>query len=502
MKFGIYFLSLLLFSCFITVNAQSIYRENSIKYGGIEEIKTYHLYNKKTNPACDLKINFFFPETYVNQEEMLRTLQSRFVRSFFGAEYAHLSPKEATKAYAKSYEEKYKAAFEKSGIYKEEVQKADENHDDRNDYAFLYSFEKIMRNTIFFNSGNIISQVVNVYEYTGGAHGASSTRGSVLDVNTGTEIKYEDTFREDTEDAVSALLLAHLMSARNYTGQEALADAGFTFEIIRPTGNFIADDKGLTFIYNPYELGAYVLGVVEIFVPYSDLIIYMKPEATLFRWARNHHSGNLIQFETTTLHRDSTATIIQFTFPKAYYDQTTLAKLQKLFVTNAFGEAFLSSDLLEIPAGFYNRSLKNKQSPENYIQENKFQYNSNGLISYTVEISQHDNLHETFIETGFVVDIRTARNLLYNDIFKPGAEKAITALLRKKLPSNLDYNVDEIVPHNNFYINEEGIFFIYKDIKILLRYSEITNYSKISWEKLTTGEYWAQPVSPTNLQTD
>lgn len=474
--------------CFLTGNAQSIYRENSIKYGGIEEMKTYHLYNKKNNPACDLKINFFFPETYINQE-MLRTLQSRFVRSFFGPEYAHLSPKEATKAYSKAYEEKYKAAFEKSGVYKEEVQKADANSEDKNDYAFLYSFEKTMRNTIFFNSGNLISQVVNVYEYTGGAHGASSTRGVVLDVNTGTELKYEDTFREDTEGAVSALLLANLMSARNYTGPEALADAGFTFEILRPTGNFIADDKGMTFIYNPYELGSYVLGIVEIFVPYSDLVIYMKPEATLFRWGRNHHLGNLIQFETSTLHRDSVGTIIQFSFPKAYYDQNTLVKLQKLFITNAFGEEYISSNLLEIPAEFYNRALKNNQALENYIQENKFYYNSNGLISYAVEISKNDSLRETHSEKGFVVDMTTAKNLLYNDIFKPGTEKEMTGLLRAKLPSAWNNEMNKIVPHNNFYINEEGIVFIYRDHQILLRYPEISNYSKISWEKGITGGY-------------
>jgi hypothetical protein len=169
------------------------------------------------------------------------------------------------------------------GLYKVEVKTADAN-----DYASLYLFEKILRNTILFNSGNIISQVVNVYEYTGGAHGASSTLGMVLDLNTGKAITYEETFMEGTEEDVSQLLLTHLMRSRGYTDLEALSEAGFTFDVIRPTNNFVADDKGMTFIYNPYTLGAYVLGVVEIFIPYSDLVPNMNAEGALFRWARNH----------------------------------------------------------------------------------------------------------------------------------------------------------------------------------------------------------------------
>jgi hypothetical protein len=107
MKKSTYFLFVCLLFCLTAVKAQPIYLENAIKYSGIEEMRTYHLYNKKSNPSCQLKINFFFPESYKDQA-MLATLQSRFVGSFFGTEYAHLSPKEATKAYAKAYENAYK----------------------------------------------------------------------------------------------------------------------------------------------------------------------------------------------------------------------------------------------------------------------------------------------------------------------------------------------------------------------------------------------------------
>jgi hypothetical protein len=253
---------------------------NKIKYTGIEELKTYNLYNKKDNPACNLRINFFYPEIE-NNKDLQERLQSLFISSFFGNEYAGFSPQKAVKSYSKTYVENYKNAFEQSG-YQEEIKQVKENGED------FYTFEKKMQNTILFNQGNLVSQVINIYENTGGAHGASSTKGMVIDINTGKKLEYEDVFQVEMEEAISELLLFELMSARNYPNREALAEDGFDFEVIRPTGNFVADDKGVTFIYNPYELGAYILGIVEIAVPYSDLFLYVKPESTLYRWARNH----------------------------------------------------------------------------------------------------------------------------------------------------------------------------------------------------------------------
>ncbi|MDR0865873.1 MAG: DUF3298 and DUF4163 domain-containing protein [Candidatus Symbiothrix sp.] len=277
------FASIILFNCALCTlsgNAQPIYMSNKIKYTGIEELKTYNLYNKKDNPACNLRINFFYPEIE-NNKDLQERLQSLFISSFFGNEYAGFSPQKAVKSYSKTYVENYKNAFEQSG-YQEEIKQVKENGED------FYTFEKKMQNTILFNQGNLVSQVINIYENTGGAHGASSTKGMVIDINTGKKLEYEDVFQVEMEEAISELLLFELMSARNYPNREALAEDGFDFEVIRPTGNFVADDKGVTFIYNPYELGAYILGIVEIAVPYSDLFLYVKPESTLYRWARNH----------------------------------------------------------------------------------------------------------------------------------------------------------------------------------------------------------------------
>jgi hypothetical protein len=278
-----YFVLLIVLQLFIVnLNAQSVYRKNVIQYTGIEEQKTYHLYNKKNNPNCHIKINFFYPDIYTN-EVILDDVQTLFITNFFGDEYLDVLPKDAVKIYSNHFIEGYIDLFEKTGIYKKEIETAKLKGEDAADFDILYSSEKTIRNTILFNRGNIISQVINTYEYSGGAHGSSFTKGLVIDLNTGYQVTYDNVFDKNTTEKISELLFSALIRSRELSDRESLLDAGFDFDELLPTSNFVADDKGITFIYNPYELGAYVLGIVEIFVSYEDIFPYMKRSSPLIR---------------------------------------------------------------------------------------------------------------------------------------------------------------------------------------------------------------------------
>jgi len=274
-----------------TLRAQSVYdtynffRENIIKYTGINEESNSHLYNKKSNPACSLKINFFYPEKSFNLSNYEK-IQSLFIAGFFGEEYKDLQPKDAVKAYSKNYIRNYKEQLEKSGLYKKERKEAQTRGEDISEISSFYSYEKIIRNTILYNKGNIVSQVVNTYEYTGGAHGSSTTRGIIIDLHAGRRIEFDDVFDGNADQQISDLLLSNLLLARKFSDKDALYEAGFDFDVLHLTDNFIVDDKGVTFIYDQYELGAYALGTVEIFVPYWELVPYMKRTSAIAKLVR------------------------------------------------------------------------------------------------------------------------------------------------------------------------------------------------------------------------
>ncbi|MDL2222610.1 DUF3298 and DUF4163 domain-containing protein [Bacteroidales bacterium OttesenSCG-928-M11] len=269
----------------LSVFAQSVYRENNIKFDGEQEDKTYYLYGNKNNPSCHIKIDFFYPNEYADKA-ILEKIQSWFTYSFFGENYGNVTPKQAAKKYTKAFISQYKEDFESSGIFKKEELQAKLRGEDIRDYKSLYIYQKTIRNTILFNRGNVISQVINTYEYTGGAHGLSTTQGLNLDIETGNPIRYNDVFFDYEEDKISDLLLTYLLDKYKVGTKEELNDMGFMFDKITPSRNFVVNDQGITFIYGQYELGAYTLGIIELFVPYYYIYMYMKPDSAVMRLAR------------------------------------------------------------------------------------------------------------------------------------------------------------------------------------------------------------------------
>ncbi|MDL2243260.1 DUF3298 and DUF4163 domain-containing protein [Bacteroidales bacterium OttesenSCG-928-J19] len=274
----------------LTVFSQSIYLENNIHYAGESVENVYYLYNKKDNPSCRITIDFFYPDQY-NDAYILDKVQSHFIAEFFRLDYALLSPKKAVKRYIKDYVREYRDLYEKSGVFKEEEKELKARGEDITDYVSFYINERKMRNTILFNKGNVISQVINTYEYAGGAHGLSTTSGVNIDLNTGDLIEFKDVFDKSVESDLSALLLEELCETYEVKTRAELDEFGFYFEELYPSENFVMDNKGLTFIYGQYEIGPYVLGIIELFLPYEKIHTLIKadsPVRRLFKyWIEN-----------------------------------------------------------------------------------------------------------------------------------------------------------------------------------------------------------------------
>ena len=114
---------------------------------------------------------------------------------------------------------------------------------------------------------DILSYTVTKYTYTGGAHGTTFVKALNLDMKTGEAVTEEDMFKAGYMDRLSELLTGRLPESL-----ENPADTSMLFEKnIRPNGNFTISDSGVTYIYNQYEIGPYVLGAVNVTVPWSEL---------------------------------------------------------------------------------------------------------------------------------------------------------------------------------------------------------------------------------------
>ena len=114
---------------------------------------------------------------------------------------------------------------------------------------------------------DILSYTVTKYTYTGGAHGTTSVIALNLDMKTGAAVTEEEMFKAGYSDRLSGLLTGRLPESL-----ENPADTSMLFEKnIRPNGNFTVSDSGVTYIYNQYEIGPYVMGTIKVTVPWDEL---------------------------------------------------------------------------------------------------------------------------------------------------------------------------------------------------------------------------------------
>lgn len=107
--------------------------------------------------------------------------------------------------------------------------------------------------------------------YQGGAHGLSTTEYHNYSLRGGYELLPGDLFDEEQLVALTGLIRAKLYERYGVTDDAGLADQGFFPEEICVTENFAVTPGGIVFYYNPYEIGCYALGGVEVAVSREGL---------------------------------------------------------------------------------------------------------------------------------------------------------------------------------------------------------------------------------------
>lgn len=115
------------------------------------------------------------------------------------------------------------------------------------------------------------SYLIYKYIYTGGAHGLDSEKGLTFRLSDGEPVTEEELFRKDYKTELSKILRRNLPKSVSKEVYNML----FVRDI-EPNGNFYVDPDGITYIYERYEIGPYVSGLVRVSVPWSELKDILK----------------------------------------------------------------------------------------------------------------------------------------------------------------------------------------------------------------------------------
>ena len=116
------------------------------------------------------------------------------------------------------------------------------------------------------------SYAMDVYEYTGGAHGNRYLLIQNYDLETGDMVNEQDLFIDDYYEPLKTLLLNALIAQTdNAESKRDLRRMGYSVADVVPNENFYVTQEGITYVYNPYEIAPYAMGCIEIFLPWETV---------------------------------------------------------------------------------------------------------------------------------------------------------------------------------------------------------------------------------------
>lgn len=111
---------------------------------------------------------------------------------------------------------------------------------------------------------SLLCCVITRAGYTGGAHGMYGTECHTYSLTDGFELSLADLLTAGEMERLGGLIRREIERQYDAPTDEALTRAGFFPEYILPTENFRITPDGFVFCYNPYEIGCYALGSVEV----------------------------------------------------------------------------------------------------------------------------------------------------------------------------------------------------------------------------------------------
>lgn len=214
-------------------------------------------------PYATLDIKFVYPIAF-GLEEQLQKLQYLFCEEVLGEQYAKaLLPDSAVNSYVKDY-------VDMCHDYGAEC------YEDYLEFGIEGVRNYIsISNHIEYISENILSFSASTDEYQcGAANSYYFQKNVVVDLNTIEQIREKDIFIMDYEEPLARVIkqkLLEYMKEEGYDDDEEAKEEFIDFDNISSNGNFLIDDKGLYYTYQPEEIAYRPAGMFEVFIPYSEI---------------------------------------------------------------------------------------------------------------------------------------------------------------------------------------------------------------------------------------
>ena len=121
---------------------------------------------------------------------------------------------------------------------------------------------------------NYMNYLVSYYSFRGGAHGIQTLSNIVFDSKTGLQVHEQDLFAPGYEEPVAQLLRLEVKSSMEQEDPELMQLVNLGE--VQPNGNFSVGKDGIEWLFQPYEVGPYALGIVSASLSWEELTPFLK----------------------------------------------------------------------------------------------------------------------------------------------------------------------------------------------------------------------------------
>lgn len=222
--------------------------------------------------SLTFSIRYAYPVAVNAPEEVLSKLQRAVCQTVLGEAFLDMRPQQAIEAYA---------ALKHTEYIQNNLPLLQEwaiDHEDEPLCETCFNEELIISAAPMTDHLPEIadrflwSYAMDVYEYTGGAHGNRYLLIQNYDLETGDMVNEQDLFIDDYYEPLKTLLLNALIAQTdNAESKRDLRRMGYSVADVVPNENFYVTREGITYVYNPYEIAPYAMGCIEIFLPWETV---------------------------------------------------------------------------------------------------------------------------------------------------------------------------------------------------------------------------------------
>lgn len=143
-------------------------------------------------------------------------------------------------------------------------------------FASILNYEDMQNVSVCYNENGYVILNTDIYSYTGGAHGNGGSSFNCLDVQNKRALKLKDILKADSVH-LQPIVETEFRKQQGLKPTDSLT--GILFENhLATTDNFYFTNKGIGFYYFPYEVAAYAVGPIHVFVPFTSLKHYLAPD--------------------------------------------------------------------------------------------------------------------------------------------------------------------------------------------------------------------------------